>query len=104
MYLRLDTKFYGDECYAAIILQNRQTYFMSRIGPKKFDILNVELADVEELLADVQNLHGKRERGGNPNHDCTGLPFRFNAAVERHDNEDGTVDLTVTESDWQYDI
>lgn len=104
MYLRLDPKHYGDEWYAAVILANKNHYFVSRIATQKFDALGVALSDVDEMIVELQKAHGKRERGGNPDHDCTGLPFRWAARIDRDDNDDGTVDLTVTESDWQYDI
>jgi len=106
MYLKLDPKEYGRENYGVFILSNHCTYFIrqSYSDDNKFNLFDVKNSDMDEVTAMVQKHFGAVERGGNPNHDCTGLPFRYGAAITTLDNVDGTCDVTFVQSDWQYDI
>ena len=107
MYLKLDPNEYGRENYGVFLLeQSFMKYFVrqSYSDDNKFTVFDVKLQDLFDLSALIQKHFGAVERGGNPDHDCTGLPFRWSAAISTSDNDDGTCDVTFVQSDWQYDI
>lgn len=107
MYLKLDPNEYGRENYGVFLLNQSFTkYFIrqSYSDDNKFTVFDVADFDMDELSALIQQHFGAVERGGNPDHDCTGRPFRWSAAIASSDNNDGTCDVTFVQSDWQYDI
>lgn len=107
MYLKLDPKEYGRENYGVFLLNNSPTKYFIRQGfsdDNKFTLFDVADCDMDEVTALIQKHFGAVERGGNPDHDCTGLPFRYGAAITSSDNNDGTCDVTFFQSEWMYDI
>ena len=103
MYLKLDPE-YGNECYGILILSNNNRYFIGKMSDNQFSLFGVANYDTAEVTALIQEHFGAVERGGDPNHDCTGRPFRRNAIIKSFDNDDGSCDIEFYQSDWQYDI
>jgi hypothetical protein len=95
--------------YAAIFVdpETGTVFFIDRDldNPDAFYVQDVNPADVGKVTAAIQREYGARERGGNPDHDCTGRPFRYAASVQSWTDEiSGLVFIFFQPSGWQFDI
>lgn len=95
---------------SAAILIDRETGELlfidrDRQRPGIFLIQDVNPADVGKVTAAIQREYGARERGGNPDHDCTGRPFRGPAHVQTVTYMDtGLMQFSFRPDGWQFDI
>lgn len=105
MLLRLDPKHYCEEI-AAIVLTSGKPYFVQQSASGTGAVVdNVTPADLEEVEAEIARLYPAVERGGNPNHDCTGQWFRYSPRVTVSEPDyDETVYVTVEPGSWVQDI
>jgi hypothetical protein len=95
---------------SAAILVDRETGALllidrDRQRPGLFHIQDVNPADKDKVTAAIQREYGERERGGNPDHDCTGRPFRGPAYVHSCTGRvTGLVHFSFRPSVWEFDI